>query len=348
MFNRPASAAGVNVRALRADGAVTVVAEAAQGFEGNLTLARQLVRAAAAAGADLVKFQLVYANEIVAPSHQHHGLFRDLEIPDADWQTIADEARNEGIGLACDVFGPRSLALACAIGVDAVKIHASDALNHALVADALAKTPHVYLSTGGLLPGEVSDLVRRHGGARARLTLLYGYQAEPTPTGDNHLRRLTALAERCPGIGLGFMDHAEGGSDEATWLALMALPLGVTLIEKHLTLDRELRLEDYVSATSPADFALFVRRLRSAEQALGRPDLGLTAGEAAYRRKALKVVIAARDLPAGHVVCAGDVRLLRTPLDSACVPLVDLERAHGRTLRGPLVAGAALSESNLQ
>ncbi len=348
VFNRPLATPQTTATALRADGLVTVVAEAAQGFEGSLTLARQLVRAAAAAGADLVKFQLVYADEIVAPSHQHFDLFRELEMPDAEWQRIADEAANEGVGLACDVFGSRSLALACAIGAQAVKIHASDALNHALVADALAAAPHVYLSTGGLLPEEVLALVGRHAASASRMTLLYGFQAEPTPTGDNNLRRLQALCTACPEMGVGFMDHADGASDETTWLALLAVPLGVVLIEKHLTLDRELRLEDYVSAASPADFAVFVRRLRAAEQALGRADLALTSGEAVYRRKALKVVIAGRDLPAGHVLAPGDVRLLRTPLAAECAPIVELERAHGRALRAAMAAGAAVCEGDLR
>ncbi len=60
---------------------VEIIAEAAQGYEGNVTQARLLARAAARAGADAVKFQLVYADELATPDYQYYDLFRNLEMP---------------------------------------------------------------------------------------------------------------------------------------------------------------------------------------------------------------------------------------------------------------------------
>lgn len=353
MFKRPerfanSSAAGVpGGRGLRADGRVTVVAEAAQGFEGDLTLARLLVRGAAAAGADVVKLQLVYAAELTTPAHRHHALFRDLELSDADWQAIAAEARAERIGMAFDVFGPRSLALALACGADAVKIHASDVFNDELVDAALRGAPHLYLSTGGVRPDELAPLIERCAPFAAKVTLLYGFQAEPTPAGANRMARLGVLRRQFPNVGLGFMDHTDGAIDDAGWLAALALPYGVRLIEKHITLDRALEIEDFLSAVAPREFQAYVSRLRTAEDAIGSDDLALSAAEEEYRGKALKVAVAARDLPIGAVVRADDIALLRTPLEAGRSAIVRRSDAVGRRLGRAVSAGSAIYGDDL-
>jgi N,N'-diacetyllegionaminate synthase len=329
MFERPDTGRAA-VPAVRPDGRVTIVAEAAQGFEGDLTLARLLVRAAAAAGADVVKLQLVYARELTTPLHRHHALFEHLEMPDEAWHTIAADARREGVALAFDVFGPRSLDLAVACGAGAVKIHASDAFNDPLIDRAVDRAPHVWLSIGGVAPDEIAGILERRGSARDRVTLLYGFQAEPTPAADNHLARLGALRAAHPHVALGFMDHADGASDEAGWLATLALPFGVRLIEKHLTLDRALEIEDYVSAVAPHTFRAFVTRVRAAEDAIGSPRLELTRAESAYRRKALKVTVAARAIAAGSVIAEADAALLRTAMPESGTPLLRVSEAIGR------------------
>lgn len=351
MFNRPERHGRRPARlttGLRADGLVTVVAEAAQGFEGDVTLARLLVRAAAESGADLVKLQLVYANELTTPAHHHYRLFADLELTDDQWHAIATECAHEGIGLACDVFGLRSLRLAVSCGAAAVKIHASDVFNDALIAEALATSPHVFLSIGGVRPDEVRELVTRWGADRTKLTLLYGFQAEPTRAEDNHLARLGRLRAEYPSAGMGFMDHTDGDSDESGWLAALALPYGVAVIEKHITLDRRLEIEDYVSALAPAGFAAWVQRLRLAEAAIGRTDLALSAAEEQYRRKAVKVVVAATGLEPGAVIDAECVTLLRTPLTEGVTPLVRVSDVLGRRVARRVQAGAPIQSGDLE
>lgn len=144
------------------------------------------------------------------------------------------------------------------------------------------------------------------------------------------------------------MDHADGASDEAEWLATLSIPYGVTLIEKHLTLDRALRLEDYGSAVEAVRFARFVSRVRAAEAAVGSDELTMTAAEKGYRRKAMKVVVATRDLGAGETPSAVDLRLIRTRLDESRTPIVDAERAAGRTVARDIAAGQPVYEDDLR
>lgn len=327
---------------------VLVVAEAAQGYEGDPSLAKLLARAAGVAGADLVKFQIVYADELASRSYQHYALFRQLEMDDAAWRAAADEARKAGAGLAFDVYGERSLSLALELRADAVKIHATDFFNHPLVTRALDEAPHVFLSAGGIEIEEVQAFFARHPRATTRSTLFYGYQAEPTPTEDNHLARLASLRTLFPGLALGFMDHTDGAGDDAGWLATLALPFGVTAIEKHLSLDRELGLEDHVSALAPAAFRSFVRRVRTAEAALGQAGLDLTPAERAYRRRAVKVVVAARALEACQTLSDADLTLLRTALADGDQPFNRVEDVSGRAVIRAIGAGEAICAGDLK
>jgi N,N'-diacetyllegionaminate synthase len=295
---------------------VTIIAEAAQGFEGDARLARLLVRAAAVGRADMVKFQLVYADELATPDYSYYGLFKKLEMGLQKWQSVATETNQAGIGLAFDVFGPQSLDLALTLQAAAVKVHAADFFNQTLVSAALEEAPRVFFSVGGISVDEIGEFIERCDHATLKkLTLLYGFQNEPTATSDNNLRRLAVLRARFPTLDLGFMDHADGDSDEAGWLGMLALPFGVTLIEKHITLDRSLQLEDYVSAVNSEGFARYVARIRAAEVALGNDDLELSPAELDYRNRAIKLVVAARTLERGRLLGEDDVRLLRAARD---------------------------------
>ncbi|MBI3608053.1 MAG: N-acetylneuraminate synthase family protein [Nitrospirae bacterium] len=327
---------------------VTVIAEVAQGFEGDPSLAVMFVRAAAAGEADLVKFQLVYADELATPDYLHYELFQRLEMSDAEWERVAAEARRAHVGLAFDVYGQQSLRVALKCGADAVKLHATDFFNAPLVEAVLGQAPRVFLSAGGITVEEVAAFLRPlEPSTLSKLTLLYGFQAEPTAVSQNYLARLATLRMRFPALQLGFMDHAEGDSDEAGWLGVLALPFGVTAIEKHLTLDRSLMLEDYVSALSPRDFARYVARLRAAGAALGSGDLELTPPECVYRSKALKTVVAARSLTSGATIQSGDVVLLRAPLAEGREPLHRLPEVVDRRITRDVNRGQPVYREDL-
>jgi N,N'-diacetyllegionaminate synthase len=326
---------------------ITIIAEAAQGYEGDVTLARLLVRAAAAGHADYVKFQMVYADELATPAYRYFDLFRQLEMTEAHWAAVVQQAADSGMRVCFDVFGPRSLDLAIRLGVPAVKIHATDFFHESLLRAAAASMPQVFLSAGGIEADELRQFAERHRDALDRFTLMYGFQAEPTAVADNNLRRLAALARLVPGLRLGFMDHAAGDSDDAGWLGALAVPYGVVAIEKHITLEPKIVLEDSVSALDAGAFAAYVGRVRVAEQALGREDLTLSDPERAYRRRAVKTVVSTQALEQGRTLQTSDVQLLRAPLDDGSEPYYRLAEVVGRTLRRGVEPGRPIYDGDL-
>jgi sialic acid synthase SpsE len=177
--------------------------------------------------------------------------------------------------------------------------------------------------------------------------MLFGFQAEPTRVGDNNLARLQALHERFPDLSLGFMDHSDGGADEAGWLGLLTLPYGITTIEKHITLDRSLKLEDHMSALDPTQFERYVRRIRLGEAALGSADLQPLEAERAYRSRAVKKVVAARRLAKSRILQCSDLKLLRASTDHQTQMFEQISDVVGRRLVSPLAAEQAVHPEHL-
>ena len=309
---------------------IKIIAEAAQGFEGDPLLARLLVRAAGRAGADAVKFQLVYADEIATPSYKYYDLFKKLEMPAGYWRQVAGEAKKEGVGLYFDVFGKKSLRLALALGAQGLKIHATDFYHDELIRAALNTGKHILMGLGGLGGKDLSSLLERHPRIKTtRVTMMHGFQAEPTPLGSNNLRRLGTLAALCQPAGIGFMDHSDGATEDSLELSLLALPFGVSVVEKHITLDRELQLEDYVSALPPSCFKKFVKKIRKYGKALGSSALEPGSDEKKYRSKSAKIVVAARKLKKGNLLRKEDLKLLRVDKQETLPAILDFKEVLG-------------------
>lgn len=314
---------------------VEIIAEAAQGFEGKAVQAHLLVLAAATAGADAVKFQLVYADELATADYEHYALFRGLEMADDEWMGVAESAAEFKVQLYLDVFGERSLAMAERLDVPSIKIHGTDIANLGfLEVIARSAVPRVLLGAGGATWDEIASALEVLEGKH--VVVLLGFQSYPTQTGDNQIARVRLLTERLTGrenVTLGFADHAMPDTALRVALAATAVGAGASVIEKHITLGRIMGLEDHESALNPDEFADFVSELRGCEAAFGAAsealDFGMSESERNYRAKIRRHVIARRDLEAGARIAPDDVQLKRS---SAAAPITDLNAVYGQIL----------------
>lgn len=326
-----------------------IVAEAAEGYAGakwGKELA--LVELAARAGATAIKFQVLHEGELLTRDHPSSDFVRELELPPERWRAVAERAAEVEIELLLDVFGRRGLEIAEEVGVAAVKVHGSDMLNDALLREVGASSiAEVLLSAGGTTLEEVEAAASLLSGKR--ITVVLGFQAYPTPVGENRLLRLREIGEALPGAALGFADHTGGEESPAMWLPSLAVALGATYLEKHITVARVLRDPDHDSALAPDRFAEFVENMRLAEAALGRPGSGEEAGEAerAYRLRMKKHVVATRDLPAGTRLGGEELALKRAPEPPADA-LLRLDEAIGATLGSAVRANSPLRRSDLR
>ena len=208
------------------------------------------------------------------------------------------------------MYGDRSINLAKELEVDGVKISTTDFYNFPLLKEAFANFDNVYVSTGGVPTEDIDEMVNMND-LPSNLVLMHGFQDEPTNIENNNLARIATLRNRYPDVGIGFMDHSLGSEEEAFNLPLIALGMGVRCIEKHITLDYSLQIEDYISALSVDRFKKFVSMIHTMEPSLGSSELKLTSEEIDYKNRAGKVAVAIRNLKKGERITEDDIAMKR-------------------------------------
>ena len=171
---------------------VYIIAEMANSHEGSFADALALLKAAGTTGADAVKSQVIFADELTTPEHQDYGLFKDVELPPEKWIELRDAAHDLGMDYLVDVFGLTAAQVCSEYSIgDAYKIHASDLLNPPLM-DILARLgKRLYLSAGGIDEWELKraiEVIRAAG--NDDICIMHGFAAEPTPIEESPLRRM--------------------------------------------------------------------------------------------------------------------------------------------------------------
>lgn len=312
-----------------------IVAEVAQGFEGNSRLVELFCNAFLKSSADAIKFQIFYADELATPDYQHYKLFKQLELPESVWQNAVKKIHGAEKEIFSDVFGFQSLKMLNDIGFDGFKIHSTDADNLSLLRKVAETKKKVLFSTGGT-DLEVVDRALEILSSNS-VTLLHGFQAEPTNVGDNNLLRMQTLLKRY-GKPVGFQDHTAGDLSLARSLPFIAMGIGATVIEKHFTLSRAAEIEDYVSALTAEEFITWAQEVKEGATSLGSADWKLTEVELKYKRNVKRALCASRDLKPGEKIGLGDFQLRRSGNQRA---LYDVDTVIGKTLCAEIKEGLA-------
>ena len=327
---------------------IEIIAEIAQGFEGNEKLTNLLTKGAIASNADAVKFQLVYGDELATPDYDYYQLFKDLEMDKSIWIDVCNQIHNSGKKVYFDVFGLISLNLAKKVGADGVKISTTEFYNSALFDRAIVQFNTLFLSVGGIPVEDIDKKLSALSEEQAdKICLMYGFQSEPTPLDQNNLNKLSLFKNRYPNFKIGFMDHADGALDDAFHLPLVAIGTGINAIEKHITLDRELEIEDYISGITPSEFIKFVSLVRRFEPVLGMNSLDLTEEEEVYRNNASKSVVALTDLKEGDVLTLETIALKRSSKPITEQSILEIEQALGKSLRVDIKTDYPISKGDV-
>ena len=295
-----------------------IVCELAQTHEGSLELAKLLVKAAAIAKADAVKVQVFMAEELAVPSYKHYKLFKQLEWPEKSWKNLINFAHACGIEFFADVFGNDSLAMLTCNGIDGLKIHGTDMRNTRLLKGIADVDLPLLLSVGGGTIEETRTALSiiTHKERKSPIVLMHGFQSYPTLAEHIHLNRMRYFKDQL-GLPVGFADHIGGNHRLNFALCAAAIGMGAVVIEKHLTISRELKMEDYESALSPEGFVEFVAQVRELDGALGPYSEEMFPVEADYRKDTRKHVVATVHLNARQTIKESDITLRRAVSDHA-------------------------------
>ena len=240
-----------------------IIAEIGENHVGDWDRARRMIEEAAAAGADVVKFQS-YRGRDVSPEDPEREWFGQVELPDPLHFELRDLARRCGVEFLSTPFTLERARFLCEkVGLTSLKIASSEMLNIPLLDYADRRAKKVYLSTGMSEPGEIREAVGRLSHVE-ELTVMHCVTQYPLQDEDAHLRAILVLAEMFPSCRIGYSDHTVGSE-----APLLAVALGATVIEKHFTLDKSLPGTDHVLSATPEELKRLVASLRRAEKLLG-------------------------------------------------------------------------------
>jgi pseudaminic acid synthase len=325
-----------------------IVAELSANHGGSLQRALAVMEAAKAAGADAVKLQTYTADTLTidhdGPDFQIHGglwdgrrlyeLYREAHTP-WDWHAeLFAKGRELGIPVFSTPFDSSAVDFLEQFDPPAYKIASFEMIDLPLVRRVAATGRPVIMSTGMASPEEITESVDTFHAAGGRdLILLHCVSGYPTPVEQSNLRRIPqlVLGFDCP---VGLSDHTLG-----TDVAIAAVALGASLIEKHFILRRADGGPDAAFSLEPAELTELVRGARTAFAALGTGTAArakVEEGSKAFRRS-LYVVI---DIGSGEKLTARNVRIIRPGFGLAPKYLPDVI---GKRARHALPRGTALT-----
>ncbi|WP_168192659.1 N-acetylneuraminate synthase family protein [Undibacter mobilis] len=294
------------------DNDVAVIAEIGVNHEGSVESASTLLRLAAEAGADAVKLQTYTPSRFVTTSNQQRfERVTRFALSRQDHLRLRDEAAELGVSLFSTAVTEDVVDFVATLG-PAVKIASGD-LNFRPVLEAAMRTGKaVILSTGNSTLDEIDTALswcRDASGQQNlsdRLVLLHCVASYPAPMHDLNLLSIPFLKERY-GLPTGYSNHAV--EPEAV---IAATALGAQVIEVHFTDRRAGRtFHDHSLSFEPEEMRKLITGIRAVRAACGQYGRPVLPSEVALRPLMRKGVVAARDLPAGTVLAAGDMAYAR-------------------------------------
>ena len=289
---------------------------------GDLVLARRLVDAAAAAGADFVKFQTFSADRLVTRSapkadyqagatgagESQHAMIRKLELTREMHESLIQHCESRGIKFLSSAFDIQSVDLLAELGVDIFKVPSGEITNLPYLRRIARYGKSVILSTGMATLDEIKtalEVLQQAGTPRSRVTVLQCNTEYPTPVGDVNLRAMLTIRDKL-GVAVGYSDHTLGIE-----VTIAAVALGAAVIEKHFTLDRGLAGPDHKASLEPDELKAMVTGIRNVEVALGDGVKRPSSGELKNRAAARKSLVAGVAIHKGDIFTEDNVTVKR-------------------------------------
>lgn len=306
-------------RRIAADVPPYIIAELSANHNGSLDTALKIVAEAKKAGADAVKLQTYTADTITlnasSEDFQIHGglwdgktlyqLYQEAHMPWAWHKPLFEHARKLGITMFSSPFDRTAVDLLEDLNAPAYKIASFEAIDLPLIRYVAGTGKPMIISTGMTEQSEIQEAIdaARSGGCR-ELAILHCVSGYPAPANDYNLLTIPELIKRY-GLVTGLSDHT---LDNIT--AITSIGLGVSIIEKHFTLDRLGGGPDDSFSLEPKDMAALVEQSKTAWSALGQSTRARQPSEmpnVKFRRSLYFV----KAVKANDIITADDIRSVR-------------------------------------
>ena len=288
-----------------------IIAEAGVNHNGDIELAKKLIDVAVNASADFVKFQTFNADRLATHAAKkadyqaqttdrketQHEMLRRLELTPAMHHELIAHCKMRKIGFFSTGFDIESVDFLASLGQNLFKIPSGEITNLPYLRHIGRLGKPIILSTGMSNMPEIESAIKaleQAGTSRSKITVLHCTTEYPTPMCDVNLRAMQSIQTEL-GVAIGYSDHTLGIE-----VAVAAVAVGATVIEKHFTLDRTLPGPDHKASLEPTELKTMVSSIRNIELALGDGVKQITPSEAKNILVARKSLVASKDIQIGE------------------------------------------------
>jgi sialic acid synthase SpsE len=279
-----------------------VIAEIGINHNGKISIAKQLIDAAVNAGADAVKFQKrdlesLYKNELLSnPNLDSQGLeiligvLKEVEFNKTEYKEIIEYCKNEKITFLCTPWDKKSVDFLLEFNVPAFKIASADMTNFPLIKYLANTKKPLIISTGMSTIDEIEKTVEFVKNLKINFVLLHSNSTYPSPTEFLNLNLIPKYINKFQVL-VGYSGH-----EIDIIPSLTATNLGAVILERHITLDKNMEGLDQSASLEPEEFKTLVKYIRESEISKGNAIKKMSRGEVLQREILGKSLIAACDI----------------------------------------------------
>lgn len=315
---------------------VIIIAEAGVNHNGSLSLAKELIDAAAIAGADYVKFQTFKAENLVSKSAKKAAyqavnmsddadlsqftMLKELELSYDDHLELIQHCKERHVKFLSTAFDLDSIVNLRELGITLWKIPSGEITNLPYLRSIGKLNQDVILSTGMSTMEEVEMAIKvivDAGTDKGRISLLHCTTEYPTPYPDVNLKAIGEMSKHLK-MPVGYSDHTMGIE-----VAIAAVAIGAVIIEKHFTLDKTMDGPDHKASIEPSQLKAMIEAIRNVELAVeGSGIKAPSISEIKNITIVRKSIHLKRELAAGHIIIEDDL-VMKRPGDGISPMMMD-------------------------
>ena len=291
---------------------VLIIAEAGVNHNGSLRKAKELVDAAKDSGADIVKFQTFKSNNLVTKetkkacyqslntnnNDSQLEMLRKLELSFDQQLELKKYCIKKNIEFLTTAFDLESLDFINQMNLKRFKIPSGEITNLPYLRKIGSFGKSIILSTGMSNIEEINNALNQlylAGTLKKDISILHCTSEYPAPFFDVNLKAMNTIKNKF-NIDIGYSDHTLGFE-----VSFAAVSLGAKIIEKHITLNRNLSGPDHRASLEPKEFKNLVKGIRNISLALGKSEKKITNSEIKNLIIVRKSIVAKKDIKKGEL-----------------------------------------------
>ena len=301
---------------------VFIIAEAGVNHNGSIDTAKKLIDIAHTSGADAVKFQTFKAKNLLTKKaikadyqkktsdskETQYDMIKKLELDFESHNELINYCKKKKIIFLSSPFDHESINLLYNLGLEIFKIPSGEITNLPYLRHVGKLKKKVILSTGMSDFTEIEsalNILIQSGTKKEDITILHANSQYPTPIEDVNLRAMVSMGKKF-NIKYGYSDHTLGIEVD-----IAAVALGASCIEKHFTLDKNMRGPDHKASLEPHELKNMVNAIRNIEVALGSEIKKPTKSELSNITAARKSIVAKTKIIKGEVFTEDNISAKR-------------------------------------